>query len=201
MLDRRPSYVALAIALASGAIACRSSSEAVPDAAVDGAAAAPKAPATVDAAAALADDDGAPCANDGDCASGLVCFYVNPGCEARSRNGACRAPSWGHECAVNRPMCGCDGRTLWGRVCAGVIQERWSSLERCPCTTDADCKGGQQCFFGEASCTKQGSCEDPAKVKCPATTASFCTCKNKTAAQTCAQAMREPWSKATACGP
>ncbi len=72
---------------------------------------------------------------------------------ASARAVACRPATWSHECAVNRPVCGCDGRTLRGTPCAGIIRERWSSTDRC-------------------------------------------ACKGKTQAQTCAQTMREPWSKA-----
>lgn len=139
------------------------------------------------------------CASDSECGGGLVCFFVNPGCEPASRVGECHEPTWDHECAVNRPMCSCDRRTLWGKPCAGVIRERWSRLERCSCQADADCKNGQQCFFTGAGCDRAGECDDPAFAKCPEPTATFCTCKGKTVGRTCAQTMREPWSRASSC--
>ncbi len=178
------------------AVACRPLSESAPEASTSTSAVAASASAV---ASSVAPSDGTPCADDGDCTDGLVCFFVNPGCEARARDGACRPATWSHECAVNRPMCGCDARTLRGTPCAGIIRERWSSTDRCACTSDADCKNGQQCFFTEAGCDRAGSCDDPAPAKCPAGAATLCTCKGKTQALTCAQTMREPWSKASAC--
>lgn len=181
-------------------MACRPLSEPAPDASIDsGAAPRASASASASAASSASTSDGVPCANDSDCTDGLVCFYVNPGCEARGRDGVCHVPTWSRECAANRPMCGCDGRTLWGKPCMGIIRERWSSTDRCSCKADAECKNGQQCFFGERGCDAPGTCDDPALVKCPATNATFCTCKGKTQEQTCAQTMREPWSKAGAC--
>ncbi len=119
-------------AFAAFVVACRPLSESAPEASTSTSTSAATASASA-SASSVAPSDGAPCADDGDCTDGLVCFFVNPGCEARARDGACRPATWSHECAVNRPMCGCDSRTLRGTPCAGIIRERWSSTDRCAC--------------------------------------------------------------------
>ena len=63
-----------------------------------------------------------------------VCAMLAVACRPLSEPAPeARPATWSHECAVNRPVCGCDGRTLRGTPCAGIIRERWSSTDRCAC--------------------------------------------------------------------
>lgn len=135
------------------------------------------------------------CANDGACAKGERCFFVQPGCDLASRDGECHEAGWSHECVVNRPMCGCDGRTLWG-PCAGITHERWAKLEGCGCRGDGDCVSGQVCFFPRPGCDQPGVCEDASRVQCFGGLVTFMDCKGSVTPATCAKKMREPWSKA-----
>jgi hypothetical protein len=146
-------------------------------------------------------DDAPTCASDADCKGGTVCFYNAAGCDAAAITGRCHEPSWSHECVANTALCGCDGRTLWGNNCSDVIRERWTRLGACACKSDADCHGGQVCFFRGKGCDTAGECEDPARRRCSEHTQSICTCKGKTLSATCVGEMREPWTQVGPCAP
>lgn len=141
---------------------------------------------------------GPKCASDANCTAGKVCFFSDPGCDPNTPNGHCEEPSWGHECAVNRPVCGCDGQTMWGNACADIQRRRWAKLGGCACKADSDCKGGQVCNFRERGCESEGMCEAPERLRCPGKT-TLCSCRGKSLTDTCAQAVREPWVTAGAC--
>ena len=90
---------------------------------------------------ALGDAGG--CRGASDCPPGQSCLFETAGCKLA---GTCGIPNF-HTCYVGIPMCSCGrGESFYGGGgCAGVdVKEPWE-LYGCPCTTSADCRGGQVC--------------------------------------------------------
>ena len=87
--------------------------------------------------------DGGACRRDVDCPTGLSCMFEEAGCDKR---GICKIPRGPRNCYVAIAMCSCgERRSFYGPGgCAGVAGEPWE-LYACPCSTDADCRGGQRC--------------------------------------------------------
>lgn len=87
--------------------------------------------------------DGGACETDAHCPKGQLCLFTESGCQT---TGHCRSSSPVRNCYAAIAMCSCrDHRTFYGAGgCAGAAGERWE-LYACPCSSDADCRGGQRC--------------------------------------------------------
>jgi hypothetical protein len=108
MLPRSRAWLAALAALAPLVVACSSSD--------DTSGASPPAPVVYDAGVTKL-EAGAPCLTPNDCAAGLTCLYVTPGCDAfrictAAQPDPCPQPVTG---------CSCIGHTI--PICAGYASE------------------------------------------------------------------------------
>jgi hypothetical protein len=109
------------------------------------------------------DRTGTPCTKQADCEPGLVCSYMEPGCDHPAR--ACE-PSG--SCTVAVRACSCDGRDI--DICPST-RTPYVALGRCngedkPCSNDGECNPGLRCGREPGCDNARGRCQSPSHRSC-----------------------------------